>query len=60
MLPSPEENQILKFISYFRGPILYVMEIAVILAAGLQDWIDFGVIIAILLMNAVVGWWQEK
>jgi H+-transporting ATPase len=32
-------------LGYFRGPILYVMEIAVILAAGLQDWIDFGVII---------------
>ena len=31
-----------------------------ILAGGLQDWIDFGVIIAILLLNAVVGWYQEK
>jgi H+-transporting ATPase len=36
------------------------MEIAVVLAAGLQDWIDFGVIIGILMMNAVVGWYQEK
>lgn len=38
---SPSENQFLKFVSYFRGPILYVMEIAVVLSAGLQDWIDF-------------------
>lgn len=37
-----------------------VMELAVLLAAGLQDWIDFGVIIGILLLNAVVGWYQEK
>ncbi|KAJ3184542.1 hypothetical protein HDU87_003943 [Geranomyces variabilis] len=59
-LTSPTENQFLKFVSYFRGSILYVMEIAVILSAGLQDWIDFGVIIAILLMNAAVGWYQEK
>ena len=36
------------------------MEIAVLLAAGLRDWIDFGVIIAILLLNAGVGWYQEK
>ena len=36
------------------------MELAVLLAAGLQDWIDFGVIIGILLLNAVVGWYQEK
>ena len=37
-----------------------VMEIAVLLAAGLRAWIDFGVIIGILLLNAVVGWYQEK
>ena len=36
------------------------MEIAVLLAAGLRDWIDFGVIIAILMLNAGVGWYQEK
>ncbi|KAH9916515.1 uncharacterized protein B0H18DRAFT_1138582 [Fomitopsis serialis] len=59
-LESPDENQILKFISYFRGPILYVMELAVCLSAGLRDWIDFGVIIGILFLNALVGWYQEK
>jgi H+-transporting ATPase len=36
------------------------MELAVLLAAGLRDWIDLGVIIGILLLNAVVGWYQEK
>lgn len=36
------------------------MELAVLLAAGLRDWIDFGVIIGILMLNAVVGWYQEK
>ena len=36
------------------------MEIAVLLAAGLRDWTDFAVIIAILLLNATVGWYQEK
>lgn len=36
------------------------MEIAALLAAGLQDWVDFGVIIGILLLNAAVGWYQEK
>lgn len=36
------------------------MELAVRLAAGLRDWIDFGVIIGILFLNAIVGWYQEK
>lgn len=37
-----------------------VMELAVLLAAGLEDWVDFGVIIGILCLNAAVGWYQEK
>jgi magnesium-transporting ATPase (P-type) len=37
-----------------------VIELAVLLAAGLRDWIDFGVIIGILMLNATVGWYQEK
>ena len=36
------------------------MELAVLLAGGLEDWIDFGVIIGILCLNAAVGWYQEK
>jgi hypothetical protein len=36
------------------------MELAALLAAGLGDWIDFGVICGILLLNAIVGWYQEK
>jgi H+-transporting ATPase len=59
-LSTEKENLFLKFLGYFTGPILYVMEVAVLLAAGLRDWIDFGVIIAILLLNAIVGWYQEK
>ncbi|KAL2849917.1 hypothetical protein BJY01DRAFT_245713 [Aspergillus pseudoustus] len=59
-LASEKQNPFAKVISYFRGPILYVMELAVLLAAGLEDWIDFGVIIGILCLNAAVGWYQEK
>lgn len=36
------------------------MEIAFVLALGLQDWLDAGIIAGILLLNAIVGWYQEK
>src|ERR1700761_6772378 len=36
------------------------MELAAILAAGLRDWVDFGVICGILFLNAFVGFYQEK
>ncbi|KAJ6032251.1 Plasma membrane ATPase [Penicillium herquei] len=59
-LVTEKTNIFVQFIGYFRGPILYVMELAVLLAAGLRDWIDLGVIIGILMLNALVGWYQEK
>ncbi len=36
------------------------MELAALLAVGLGDWIDFGVILGILGLNAFVGFYQEK
>ncbi len=35
------------------------MEAAAVLAAGLEDWVDFGVICGLLLLNAAVGFIQE-
>ncbi|TGO46972.1 hypothetical protein BCON_0299g00100 [Botryotinia convoluta] len=58
-MKEEKENLFLKFLGYFIGPIQFVMEAAAVLAAGLQDWVDFGVICALLLLNATVGFVQE-
>jgi len=58
-MKEEKQNLILKFLGYFVGPIQFVMEMAAVLAAGLQDWVDFGVICALLLLNASVGFIQE-
>ncbi|KAK7935498.1 H+-transporting ATPase [Apiospora marii] len=59
-LTAEKENMFAKFLGFFQGPILYVMELAALLAVGLGDWVDFGVIVGILLLNAFVGFYQEK
>ncbi|KAF1970165.1 plasma membrane ATPase [Bimuria novae-zelandiae CBS 107.79] len=58
-MKEKKENMLLKFLGFFVGPIQFVMEAAAMLAAGLQDWVDFGVICALLLLNACVGFIQE-
>ncbi|KAF1810240.1 plasma-membrane proton-e [Eremomyces bilateralis CBS 781.70] len=58
-MKEEKENLILKFLGFFIGPIQFVMEAAAVLAAGLEDWVDFGVICALLLLNAAVGFIQE-
>ena len=58
-MKEEKENMFKKFLGYFVGPIQFVMEAAAVLAAGLEDWVDFGVICALLLLNATVGFVQE-
>ena len=52
-------NPILKFLSYFWGPIPWMIEVAAILSAVIHHWEDFFIIALLLLLNAVVGFWQE-
>ncbi|KAL4907462.1 hypothetical protein BDW74DRAFT_166837 [Aspergillus multicolor] len=58
-LKEEKENLLKKFLFFFVGPVQFVMEAAAILAIGLRDWVDFGVICALLLLNATVGFVQE-
>jgi H+-transporting ATPase len=58
-LPEEKTNPLLKFLSYFWGPIPWMIEVAAILSAVVHHWEDFGIILALLLMNASVGFWEE-
>jgi H+-transporting ATPase len=58
-LPEAKENPLLKFLSYFWGPIAWMIETAAILSAVVRHWEDFYIILALLLMNAGVGFWEE-
>jgi len=52
-------NPLIKFLSYFWGPIPWMIEAAVILSALVRHWPDFFIILALLLANAIVGFWEE-
>lgn len=58
-LEEKKTNAFLKFLSYFWGPIPWMIEAAVILSAVAQHWPDFGIILTLLVANAVVGFWEE-
>src|ERR1035441_6835891 len=52
-------NPFLKFLSYFWGPIPWMIEAAVILSGVIRHWLDFFVILVLLLSNPLVGFWEE-
>jgi H+-transporting ATPase len=58
-LPEEKVNPVLKFLSYFWGPIPWMIEVAAILSVVVRHWEDFGIILVLLFMNAGVGFWEE-
>ena len=58
-IEEKKTNLFLKFLTYFWGPIPWMIEAAVILSAVARHWPDFFIILLLLLANAVVGFWEE-
>jgi magnesium-transporting ATPase (P-type) len=56
---SEKINHIRKFLSYFWGSITWMIEAAAVLSVALQHWEDFAMIFNLLIVNAVVEFWQE-
>jgi len=54
-----KRHPLIKFLSYFWGPIPWMIEVALILSALVEHWADFYIIFVLLLVNGVVGFWQE-
>jgi H+-transporting ATPase len=59
-IPEEKKNPLLKFLSYFSGPIPWMIETAAILSAVITHWDDFAIIFLLLMTNAVVGFFQER
>ena len=53
-------NPLLKFLTYFWGPIPWMIEVAVLLSGVLEHWPDFFIILVLLLANAGIGFWEER
>ena len=59
-ITEKKANPLLKFLSYFWGPIPWMIEAAVILSGVLKHWPDFFIILVLLLANAGIGFWEER
>ena len=59
-IEEQKSNPFLKFLSYFWGPIPWMIEIAVILSAVVQHWPDFFIILILLASNALIGFLEER
>ncbi|KAF9357350.1 hypothetical protein BGX26_003898 [Mortierella sp. AD094] len=59
-LPDVKSNKILKFLSYFVGPIAFLIELACIISIIVKDWFNFAIILGLLFLNAIIGYVEEE
>jgi P-type E1-E2 ATPase len=59
-LPEPLKEGLLKrFFKHFHDLLIYVLIAAAVITALLGHWIDTGVILAVVVINAIIGFIQE-
>ena len=58
-IEEKKASPLLKLLTYFWGPIPWMIEVAVILSGVLRHWPDFFIIFVLLLANAAIGFWEE-
>jgi cation-transporting ATPase F len=50
---------LVRFLLQFHQPLIYILLVATVVTAMLDEWLDAAVILAVVLVNAIVGFVQE-
>lgn len=59
-LPEPpKRSAMLRFLAHFHNVLIYVLIASAVVTAALQHWVDTGVILAVVIVNAIIGFVQE-
>jgi magnesium-transporting ATPase (P-type) len=59
-LPEPEKpGWLVRFFKHFHDTLIYILIAAAVITAALQHWIDTIVILAVVVINAIIGLIQE-
>ncbi|MFP4316153.1 MAG: cation-translocating P-type ATPase [Desulfovibrionales bacterium] len=60
MLPEPDKRPaLLRFFSHFNNMLIYILLLAAFLTVILGEWVDTGVILSVVIINALIGYLQE-
>ncbi|MDD2789490.1 MAG: cation-transporting P-type ATPase [Sulfurimonas sp.] len=54
-----QESKFKKFFMQFHNALIYILLVASLVTALLQEWVDSGVIFAVVIINVIIGYIQE-
>lgn len=57
--PPKRRGPFIRFLYQFHNVLIYVLLIAAVITAALAHWVDMGVILGVVIINAFVGFVQE-
>ena len=55
-----KRSEFIRFLLQFHAPLVYILLAATFVTLLLQEWIDAGVIFGVVLVNAIIGFFQES
>jgi H+-transporting ATPase len=58
-LEEKKKSEFTVLLGFFWGPIPWMIEAAALMALLVKDWGDFAIIMALLVFNAGLGFWEE-
>ena len=56
---APRRGALARFLAQFDNVLIYVLLGSAMVTAGLRHWVDTGVIVGVVVVNAVIGFIQE-
>ncbi len=57
--PQKRRGPLLRFLAQFHNVLIYVLLAAAAMTAALAHWVDTGVIVGVVIVNALIGFVQE-
>ncbi len=57
--PAPRRHPVLRFLAHFHNVLIYVLLGSAAITAALSHFVDTGIILAVVVINAIIGFVQE-
>jgi len=54
------QGPLIRFLLQFHQPLVYILLASALITAVLQEWVDMGVILGVVILNAMIGFFQES
>jgi Ca2+-transporting ATPase len=59
LTPKKGKSSVMLFLTQFHQPLVYLLIIAGVVTGLLKEWVDSGVIMGVVVLNAIIGFIQE-